>query len=694
MKTKKKLIVAAMLAAISSFAFGFVGVLTSAATQEAKKTKIDYEMAPLISVEMPQGFSDALPNAVLNNRYKIPSATAIDVYGDELTVHTALYAHYYSETRSLIQIENEAFIPAFYGIYTVCYTATDSFGNVAMETFDITCEEKLPLTASISETSGEYFVGKEIKVADITVENEIGTVEVQTTASCAYASYTVENGVFFPEYTGEYTIEYVYSDYSETNKVSYTINVQQNETPVFASEIYLPEYFILGSSYSLPEAECKMYRGNAVYTLSPSVSVRYLSNNYSEKIVDGGFTPKMTGEIVIAYEVNAFGKIEKREYSATVVDVNFNGAMTMENYFYGNDIGLNALSYGVEISTITDGATVDFINSVLSSTLTMTLGIDADKNAFSTLDIYLTDVADKSKEIKISLEKTDGYAKVTVNDDDYAYANVTFDKAANFAFEYSNVTRTVSMAGSDKIEVNKTLSGEGFQGFGEFITIKYVFGGVTGYSTFSLYSIDNQTFSNEKGDGMRPYIIFSAYTEGHRQVGDLIEIDRVYVADLLDPNYSVNYYVLAPSGKFVTSVDGELLDKDTDYTKRYSFVATESGRYDVYMEVVDSVGNGETYAYSINVMNTEAPVITLSGVQTEVTATSSITLATATVSDNATPVEQIKVFVVVVCPNWETVMPENGKEFKPDQYGTYTVWYYVTDGDGNIAMQSYQFTVK
>ena len=694
MKEKKKMMVAATLATISLVAFGAAGIMASAFTKETEKTKINYEIKPEISVNMPEGFSEYLPNAVLNKSYKIPSAFAVDVYGDECTVRTALYAHYYSETRSLLQIENDAFTPAFYGVYTVCYTATDDFGNVATQTYDVTCEEKQPLSASVLELSGEYFVAQEVKIAEIEVENAIGAVEVQATASCAQATYDIVNGCFFPEYAGEYTVEYVYSDYSETSTVSYTLTVQENITPLFSSELYLPEYFILGASYTLPKAECKVYKGGAIYSLTPTVTLRYPEKNYSKAITDGTFTPTMEGDVVITYEASSFGKTEKREYSATVVDVDFNGAMTMQNYFYGKDIGLSALSYGVSISTIKDGASATFINSVLSRKLEMTLGIDADKNAFSALDIYLTDAKDESKQVKISLEKTNDFAKVTVNDDDYAYANVTFAKAASFAFEYSNATRTVSMAGTAPIAVKKTLSGEVFDGFGEFITVKYVLSGVTGYSTFNVYSIDNQTFSNERADGTRPYILFSIYQGEEKQVGDLIEIERIYVADVLDPNYTVKYYVLAPSGKFAVSLEGETLDYDTDYTKEYSFLATESGKYVVYMEVEDSVGNNETFAYAVTVVDREAPVITLSGTYEEAKAGKSVILAKATVTDNETPVEEMEVYVVVVCPNWETLMAENGKEFKPDQYGTYTVWYYVTDGDGNIAMQSYQFTVK
>lgn len=162
MKRKKTTILVAALSALCSVSLAFAvgAVVGSAAHGDGEKQKINYEIAPEISVKMPEGFLSALPNAVLNNSYKIPTATAVDVYGDELTVSTKLYAHYYSETRSFIQIENNAFIPAFYGVYTVCYTAIDDFGNAAMQTFDITCEEKQPLTASLMTPDEEYFVGQ------------------------------------------------------------------------------------------------------------------------------------------------------------------------------------------------------------------------------------------------------------------------------------------------------------------------------------------------------------------------------------------------------------------------------------------------------------------------------------------------------------------------------------------------------
>lgn len=695
MKTKKKIIVAATLAAISSLAFGAVGVFANAAGKEKGNTKINYEIAPQITVEFPNGFNNELPNAVLNKGYAIPSATATDVYGDELTVSKALYVHYYSETRSFIQIENNAFIPTFYGVYTLCYTATDSFGNVATEIFDITCQPKDAFTATVAQASGEYSVGREVKVADIQMQNAIGETSVAITAICAQTKYTVENGVFVPEYAGEYTIEYLCADYSETCKTSYNITVAENDMPIFLSDISMPEYFIVGAPYKLPTAKCRVYRNNAMFDVVPAIEVYYSSLNQRVTIKDGEFTPTAQGDITIKYTASAYGKTVTKEFLAKSVDVNFNGAMDMSKYFVGENVGVQTLSYGVSINTLTDGAGVDFINPVLSQELSMLVGIDSDKNDFSSLDIYLTDSVDKDVQIKLSFVKEGESAKFVVNNDDYAFANVGFKNASNLDFAYSNDTKIASMGGSDNIFIDKTLSGAEFNGFeSTFINIRFELNGVKDYSTCYVYSIDNQTFSNESGDGMRPYILFTPYTKGERQIGDVIHLERVYVSDILDPNYTVSYYVLTPSGAFAKSIDGELLDMDTDYTKEVSFIAAENGRYDVYMEVTDSVGNGELYAYSVEVVNKDGAKITLSNVKTTVKAGSQITLAKASVTDNLTPSEELEIHVIICTPSWTMETVKNGQKYTPKQYGTYTVYYYVTDSDGNITMESYQFTVQ
>ena len=141
MKNKKLVVVlaASVISAVSIV--GAVGLHNGMANAASNVTsKKNYEIKPEISVEMPAGFVDVFPNAVLNRSYKIPTATAIDVYGDALTVRTALYAHYYSETRSLIQMENNAFTPGFYGVYTVCYLAIDEAGNSTFVSYTIVCE--------------------------------------------------------------------------------------------------------------------------------------------------------------------------------------------------------------------------------------------------------------------------------------------------------------------------------------------------------------------------------------------------------------------------------------------------------------------------------------------------------------------------------------------------------------------------
>ncbi len=695
--TKRKILCLVFaLVCLFSVVFAVSAIYANAsASNNSNNGKINYKIAPEITVDMPSGFSTDLPNAVLNKSYDIPSVSAIDVYGDKLSVKTDLYAHYYSENRSLIQIENNAFIPRFYGVYTLCYTAVDCFNNISTMIFDVVCQDKAPLTASVVEEDNTYYVGREVKVCDIIIQNAIGETNVLASAICDDAVYVIENGVFVPEYVGEYTIQYVYSDYNETGTLSYTINVEENQTPIFTSEISLPSYFIVGVPYFLPTVDCKVYRNNTCYTIQPKITLQYLSSDNVTIINNGEFTPTVEGDILISYEASMSGYVAKKEFYASVVDVNFNGEMDMTKYFQGENVGVKALSYGITLSTLTDGAYSDFINSVLSRKLSMTLGIDADKNDFSALDIYLTDFDNKDIQIKLSYVKDGDFAEFVINNEDFVIASSGFHNASSINFEYDNKTRLANMGGSDNVEINKTLSGNPFYGFiSEFITVKFVFTGVSGYSTIYVYNIDNQTFSNELGDGARPFIVFSPYMKGEGSLGDVIELDRIYVADILDPNFTVQYYTLAPSGNFVTTVDGEIMDTDTDYTKTYSFIASENGRYDVYMVVSDTFGNSETFAYSIYIVNKEGPVFNISTKNVVVKAGNTIKLQKAKVVDNITLSSKITVYVVIVCPDWTTEIVKNGATYSPVQYGVYTVNYYACDLDENISIASYTFTVK
>ena len=147
--------------------------------------------------------------------------------------------------------------------------------------------------------SGEYSVGREVKVADIQMQNAIGETSVAVTAACAQTTYAVENGYFVPEYAGEYTIEYLCTDYSETCKVSYTIIVAENDTPIFLTDISMPEYFIVGAPYQLPTAKCRVYRNNAMFDVVPAIEVYYSSLNQRVTVKDGAFTPTAQGDIII-----------------------------------------------------------------------------------------------------------------------------------------------------------------------------------------------------------------------------------------------------------------------------------------------------------------------------------------------------------------------------------------------------------
>ena len=86
-KTKRNILCLVFaLVCLFSVVFAVSAIYANASSSnDSNNGKVNYKIAPEIMVEMPKGFSNEFPNAVLNKSYKIPNSSAIDVYGDSLT---------------------------------------------------------------------------------------------------------------------------------------------------------------------------------------------------------------------------------------------------------------------------------------------------------------------------------------------------------------------------------------------------------------------------------------------------------------------------------------------------------------------------------------------------------------------------------------------------------------------------------
>ena len=100
-------------------------------------------------------------------------------------------------------------------------------------------------------------------------------------------------------------------------------------------------------------------------------------------------------------------------------------------------------------------------------------------------------------------------------------------------------------------------------------------------------------------------------------------------------------------------------------------------------------------SYSIKVKDETPPTITISGtIKGSCKVGSTLKLPTATVSDDGTAAEMMKLYVFVIDQSGRYVDVTEGLQYSVSKAGKYTVVYYVVDSDYNIARQEFVVWAK
>ncbi len=694
MTKKIKVIVIAVLVAVIA---GMSALMIASAYSENNGKK-NYGIKPTITVTVPDEYTlNNAPFAVLNKPYKIFSAVANDVYGDVISVDVNVYAYYDSENKLLVGYDNGYVVPNEYGVYTVEYSATDAFGNNAIILYDFECVDKKPLSAELSSTVSTFKAGEEIVVPEIAFENNVGKVNVEITASLAGGSisYTVENGKFTPKYAGQYVVRYEYADYNESGVKEFNVTVSTNNAPVVYGDASVPKYFIVGCQYKLPSLDCYHFTNGQPNKVVPQITVKIGDYKPVSVGADFKFTPAYEGKTVVTY--TALNQVVKT-YEAVTVSANYGTPeLQMAKYFYSptGNVDIKALSHGISLTSYYEGAKVDFINSLVSERFNLDFGILPESN-YSKLNIYLTDVKNENIKVKFSVVKNQGKdTSFIVNDGEKAVTNVAFDTLNTYTFKYLNATKTAMVGTSFELTIDKTLSGEKFEGFtGNMVYVTLEFEDVKSSGGVVIYKLNNQPLSSSGRDTIEPYLVFHDYSGNELNIGDKMLIGRIYVGDVLDPNYSVSYYIQKPDGTFAVSDDGiELSSANAKYDVDYVVTADMNGRYLIYMSPSDS-RNNLPQSYTIEVVDGVPPTINLSA-DGDLTGSvgKEIKLRTPTVSDDVTQAMTVSVYVLKPNGKLENVSVHSLK-YTPDVAGEYSVYYYAIDERGNAVINEYTVAIK
>ena len=366
----------------------------------------------------------------------------------------------------------------------------------------------------------------------------------------------------------------------------------------------------------------------------------------------------------------------------------------MENYFVGNGISAQALSYGVSFKATQPNGELTFAKKLLAKDFTIQFASVA-PTTFQGLTLTLIDVENSATEVVIRLIRSSNITLVEVGDK---------QTAVSFNWNSDNQFLTLSISGST-LSVNgvsivlKDSQGNTFTGFpSEFAYTKVAFEGAEIGSKYTLNSINGQLFSASGADTLAPTMICKDDSMGGAfYLGQTANIFAVTIDDVLSPNSTCKLTVEAPDHKPVTAVDGTKLF-EADPTKTYTIKLDQYGLYQVSYVAVDENNQISVLSMVINVIDSEAPVIKLSkGYATTGKVGEDFAVAQATVSDNLSTEEDIMMYCVIVKPNGAKCVIDcesDGRYYAPDMAGVYTIQFVAVDKIGNTSRVSYKVTVS
>ena len=215
-------------------------------------------------------------------------------------------------------------------------------------------------------------------------------------------------------------------------------------------------------------------------------------------------------------------------------------------------------------------------------------------------------------------------------------------------------------------------------------------GNVNSRSELSVVKILNQNLAGITYDYSAPYVVLeNTYSKIIAEFGDYIDVWAAISSDVLAPN--VNAFVtVTKDEKTVYDINGRSLT-DMSVNERYRFKADEFGVYTISYIFIDDNGRSAKYRYTITIVDTEPPVITIPNNLNQYAKVGDVISAPQVLAfDNVD--QQITIYATVIVPDL-SVYPINGK-IKYEKAGVYTIRYTAFDSAGNTASAEYTIKVE
>lgn len=703
-------------------------------TESSSKQFIS-QYEPKISVDFGGYSENNLPIVKKGNSYKIFPATAYDLFDRYLDVKTTVYYAYSTSNKIQCQVVDGKFVADHIGTYTIVYKAVNSNGKEVQKIIEVECQDNKNLLSINLVGEPDYTIshsaGNEIKVLDsFSFSNATSDVEFKVIAKHKTQSDLVfelneENGYsFVPIVAGEYDIIYTFSDYSETETLTKTLQVIQSDNIYYEVEGSFPLYLIKSGYYKFNFI--KVYTLNTGTPVSQEVQLAVekdgnltLINNDMFSIQDSYVNENGSIKFVFYPEVDGITSADYFVKEIPVVDTGlYTQEMDKTKYMMvdAGDFDITPVDNGTNIkpTAFENGyAKLSWINVLSARPFKLELKPFFAENTkfarFDELNVYLYDFNDIEKFVKVSLFY-DGAWYVRVNEGKILkLANTWGSVDDEFVVEFNGLKQTARM--------NRAFTVSDITYFGTEEGVEFANGcimameikGQVGCDGVKLSTINEVTISKSGTDKGAAVIEFAHdKNAGERKQGETITLEPFYAYDVfasyLEAKVTVQF---TPEGsnkkQIVKSVDGiSLSNRLAD--KQYQFVVDECGTYDVRITVTDdkNSNNDTSYSYKIIVVDYTMPEVTIKTATQTANVGDKITLPRFEVS-NMTEYEW---YITVKSPDGrmffvcEEEADEEGyviKEAKGFTFfaeGEYEVTLVVYDDIMNTTTVSYTVTVK
>lgn len=654
-------------------------------------TGTDNQTAPAITVDFGEYDENNLPTTIVGQETKVFPAVAYDDLEGKVECFTSVYFNYNNSSRISVNVVDGAFKPTRKGVYTIVYKAVDSFGNQTIKTVELNAIERAQIEYEFSAHQTEFSVGSEISVASVNVLNSLPgyTIDIKARLKNSGVEYDVSEQMlkFTPIYAGEYSIDYIYSDYVETQTFSYDITVNSSDKPVFFGDAIVPRYFIKNCTYYIPDYYAYDY-SDGVKTVKADI---YVSSDGGEEYLLNGNSVKVEAQntFAVIYKANETTKT----YLGNVVNTNYgeSGNVAFDKYLQGSAFSSQASQNGITYSTNKDAATdgvakLELINSAYLNVFNVEFNVV--ENNFDKFNIILSSDNDRSKKIIISYAKNSSETTdVTIV---YGDNTVTGVSSSSFesgnAFQISVYQNKLVVYGS---EIAMPLE-QIFEGFSNKFFIDFEMEGISGNSSIKFNKLMNQLLSDSRDDSVLPTVICTPLGDNYK-LGDIINIQPFDTYDFVDPSPSFKYNVLDGNNQIMTSVDDVILNGiSNDYRIMHQVLIDDYGTIRLVFNLKDYSSKNTIGALTTTIEDTVAPVIELD-VKKTVYGVGNITVADYTVSDDSE--SEVSVTIMVINSDGIIKVIDDNK-FNADKKGTYTVIFRAVDLNGNISFAQYTLTVK